>query len=103
MQKIITDFEAKNPNIKIDYQLKTDVTGAYLPALLAAAASGNVADMPEIFGPHVHSVEFGRTGISLDLLAALGADWLSDFFPSANSRAGADTKIIAKSNTRFIY
>src|SRR5690242_18792122 len=42
--KIISDFEAKNPNIKVDLQLKTDVTGAYLPALLAAASSGNVDD-----------------------------------------------------------
>src|SRR5258708_31980322 len=83
--KIIADFEAKNPNIKIDLQLKSDVTGAYLPALLAAAASGNVDDMPEIYGPHVHSVEFGRKGIAADLLKELGAGFLSDFFPSANS------------------
>src|SRR6266849_3188878 len=73
--KIIADFEAKNPNIKIDLQLKSDVTGAYLPALLAAAASGNVDDMYEIYGPHVHSVEFGKKGIALDLLAALGSDF----------------------------
>ena len=65
--KIIADFEAKNPNIKIDLQLKSDVTGAYLPALLAAAASGNVDDMYEIYGPHVHSVEFGKKGIALEI------------------------------------
>src|SRR5690348_1284993 len=46
--KIIADFEAKNPNINIDLQLKTPAD-AYLPALLAAAASGNVDDMPEIY------------------------------------------------------
>jgi ABC-type glycerol-3-phosphate transport system substrate-binding protein len=85
MPKIIANFEAANPNIKIDYELKTDVTGAYLPALLAAAASGNVADMPEIYAPHVHSVEFGRKGIAVDLAKALGATFLSDFFASANS------------------
>lgn len=83
--KVIADFEAKNPNIKIDYQLKTDVTGAYLPALLAAAASGNVADMPEIYAPHVHSIEFGRKGIAIDLIKELGAAWMADFFPSGSS------------------
>ena len=84
--KVISDFEADHPNIKIDYQLMTgDASAVYLPALLAAAASGNIADMPEIYAPHVHSVEFGRKGIALDLMAALGKDWLADFFPSANS------------------
>jgi ABC-type glycerol-3-phosphate transport system substrate-binding protein len=83
--KIIADFEAKNPNIKVELQLKANVTGAYLPALLAAAATGNVDDMPEIYGPHVHSVEFGRKGIAADLLKELGADFMADFFPSANS------------------
>jgi len=84
--KVIADFEEKNPNIKIDYQLMTgDASAVYLPALLAAAASGNIADMPEIYAPHVHSIEFGRKGIALDLMAALGKDWLADFFPSANS------------------
>ena len=83
--KIIADFEAKNPNIKVQLNMLTDVTGAYLPALLAAAATGNVADMPEIYAPHVHSVEFGRKGIAADLNKELSADSLADFFPSANS------------------
>src|SRR5258708_14046902 len=83
--KIIADFEAKNPNIKIDLQLKSDVTGGYVGGVVGAAACGNGDDMYEIYGPHVHSVEFGRKGIALDLLAALGSDFMSDFFPSANS------------------
>ena len=80
--KVIADFEALNPNIKVDLQLKADVTGAYLPALLAAAAAD---DLPEIYAPHVHSVEFGKQGLGADLLKELGADFMADFFPSANS------------------
>lgn len=80
--KVISDFEAKNPNIKVDLQLKADVTGAYLPALLAAAAA---KDLPEIYAPHVHSVEFGKQGLAADLLDALGKDFMADFFPSASS------------------
>jgi ABC-type glycerol-3-phosphate transport system substrate-binding protein len=79
---VIADFEAKNPNIKIDLQIKSDVEGAYLPALLAGAAGG---DLPEIYAPHVHSVEFGQKGLGADLLKELGADFMADFFPSANS------------------
>ncbi len=80
--KVIADFEALNPNIKVDLQLKSDVEGAYLPALLAAAAG---EDLPEIYAPHVHSIEFGRQGLAADLLKDLGADFMADFFPSANS------------------
>ncbi len=80
--KVISDYEAKNPGVKIDLQLKTDVTGEYLPALLAAAAAD---DLPEIYGPHVHSVEFGKKGLAADLVTTLGADFMTDFFPSAVS------------------
>lgn len=80
--KVIADFEALNPNIKVDLQILSDVTGAYLPALLAAAAAD---DVPEIYAPHVHSVEFGKQGLGADLLKELGADFMADFFPSANS------------------
>jgi ABC-type glycerol-3-phosphate transport system substrate-binding protein len=80
--KVIADFEALNPNIKVDLQIRADVEGAYLPALLAAAAAD---DLPEIYAPHVHSVEFGRQGLAADLIKDLGADFMADFFPSANS------------------
>ena len=82
MPKVIADFEEAHPNIKVDFRLIADVKGAYLPALLAAAAGD---DLPEIYAPHVHSVEFGRQGLAVDLNAALGADFIAGFFPSANS------------------
>lgn len=77
--KIIADFEALHPNIKVNLELKSDVTGAYLPALLAAAAAD---DLPEIYAPHVHSVTFGKQGLGADLVKTLGADFMTDFFPS---------------------
>jgi ABC-type glycerol-3-phosphate transport system substrate-binding protein len=60
-------------------QLKTDVTGAYLPALLAGSAAD---DLPEIYAPHVHPVEFGKKGLGADLVQTLGQDFMKDFFPS---------------------
>ncbi|MBK8021552.1 MAG: extracellular solute-binding protein [Chloroflexi bacterium] len=80
--KVIADFEAANPNIKVELQILADVTGAYLPALLAGAAAN---DLPEIYAPHVYSVEFGKQGLGANLLTELGADFMEDFFPSANS------------------
>jgi ABC-type glycerol-3-phosphate transport system substrate-binding protein len=80
--KVISDFEAKNPDIKVELSLLTDVTGGYLPALLAAAAAD---DLPEIYAPHVHSVTFGKKGLGADLVQTLGADFMTDFFPSAIS------------------
>ncbi len=80
--QVIEDFQAANPNIEVELRVIADVEGAYLPALLAAAAGD---DLPEIYGPHVHSVEFGRQGLAADLVTELGADFMADFFPSANS------------------
>ena len=82
MPQVIADFEEANPNIKVEMRLITDVEGAYLPALLAAAAGD---DLPEIYAPHVHSVEFGRQGLAADLKAELGAEFIDGFFPSMNS------------------
>ena len=82
MPQVIADFEEANPNIKVEMRLITDVEGAYLPALLAAAAGD---DLPEIYAPHVHSVEFGRQGLAADLKAELGAEFIDEFFPSMNS------------------
>ena len=82
MPQVISDFEEANPNIKVEMRLITDVEGAYLPALLAAAAGD---DLPEIYAPHVHSVEFGRQGLAADLKAELGAEFIDAFFPSMNS------------------
>ncbi len=82
MPQVIADFEEANPNITVEMRLITDVEGAYLPALLAAAAGD---DLPEIYAPHVHSVEFGRQGLAADLNAELGADFIAEFFPSCNS------------------
>jgi ABC-type glycerol-3-phosphate transport system substrate-binding protein len=80
--QVIAAFQEANPNIEVELRLIADVEGAYLPALLAAAAGD---DLPEIYAPHVHSVEFGRQGLAADLKADLGADFIAEFFPSMNN------------------
>jgi ABC-type glycerol-3-phosphate transport system substrate-binding protein len=78
--KLIDEFERAHPNIKIENRLFGD-TNSYLPALQSAVASG---DVPEIFGPHVLALQYGKNEVSADLRKELGASFLSDFFPSAN-------------------
>lgn len=78
--KLITEFEAAHPNIKIENRIFGD-TNSYLPALQAAVAGG---DPPEIFGPHVLAMQYGKNGISANLTKELGASFTSDFFDSTN-------------------
>jgi ABC-type glycerol-3-phosphate transport system substrate-binding protein len=79
--KLIAEFERAHPNIKIENRLFGD-TNSYLPALQASVASG---DVPEIFGPHVLAIQYGKNGVSADLKKELGASFLTDFFDSANA------------------
>jgi len=78
--KVIKDFEAKNPNIKIENRI-FGTPDQYLPALTAAVSGG---DVPEIFAPHVRAITYGEQGISADLIKDLGSDFLKQFFPSTN-------------------
>jgi len=79
--QLIAEFERSHPNIKIQNRIFGD-TNSYLPALQSAVASG---DVPEIFGPHVLAIQYGRNGVSADLKKELGASFLRDFFDSANA------------------
>ncbi|WP_062216553.1 ABC transporter substrate-binding protein [Streptomyces sp. NBRC 109706] len=78
--RMIAEFEEANPNVKVEERQFGD-PDSYLPALQAAVAAG---DPPEIFAPHVLAIEYGRAGISADLRAGLGEDFLGGFFQSAN-------------------
>ncbi|MFC7404117.1 ABC transporter substrate-binding protein [Georgenia alba] len=75
------EFEAANDGITVEIRTFGNAD-QYLPALQAAVTAG---DVPEIFGPHVRALEYGRNGISADLNAELGAEFMADFFPSTNS------------------
>jgi ABC-type glycerol-3-phosphate transport system substrate-binding protein len=86
--KLVAKFTEKNPNIKVENRV-FGTPDQYLPALQAAVAAG---DPPEIFAPHTRALTYGTGGISADLKAALGADFLADFFDSANQEYTLDDK-----------
>jgi len=64
----------------------------YLPVLEAAIAGGKA---PDIFGPHVHAMEYGKAGQTVDLIPLLGEDFLKGFFPSTRRQFTADGKQFA--------
>jgi ABC-type glycerol-3-phosphate transport system substrate-binding protein len=80
LPKVIKDFEAKHPNIKVNLRI-FGTPDQYLPALTAAVSGG---DVPEIFAPHVRAITYGEQGISADLKKELGSSFLKDFFPAEN-------------------
>src|SRR5699024_6905246 len=80
------EFEEKNPSITVTNRLFGS-PDQYLPALQAAVSGG---DLPEIFAPHTRALEYGKNGISLDIKAALGADFTDQFFESANNQYTLD-------------
>jgi ABC-type glycerol-3-phosphate transport system substrate-binding protein len=86
--KLIDEFHRAHPNITVENRLFGD-TNSYLPALQTAVASG---DVPEIFGPHVLAIQYGKNGVSADLRKELGASFLSDFFDSANAEYSVGDK-----------
>ncbi|GAA1434327.1 extracellular solute-binding protein [Microlunatus lacustris] len=86
--KLVAKFQEANPNIKVENRV-FGTPDQYLPALQAAVAAG---DVPEIFAPHTRALTYGTGGISADLKADLGDDFLSDFFESANQEYTLDGK-----------
>ena len=86
--RLISAFEAKNPNITIQNRI-FGTPDQFLPALAAAVSGG---DPPEIFAPHVRALSYGKAGVSADLKKELGADFLADFFKSANDEYTLDGK-----------
>jgi ABC-type glycerol-3-phosphate transport system substrate-binding protein len=86
--KLVEKFQAANPNIKVENRIFGN-PDQYLPALQAAVAGG---DVPEIFAPHTRALTYGTGGISADLKAELGDDFLADFFESANQEYTLDGK-----------
>jgi ABC-type glycerol-3-phosphate transport system substrate-binding protein len=85
--KLADEFHQANPNITVEPRIYG--YDEYLPVLEAAIA-GNKA--PDILGPHVHAIEYGLAGQTIDLNAALGEDFLKDFFPPTRQQFTADGK-----------
>lgn len=61
----------------------------YLPVLEAAIAGGAG---PDILGPHVHAIEYGLAGQTVDLKEVMGEEFLSQFFPSTRRQFSVDDK-----------
>ena len=86
--KLDKEFNDSHSNIQIESRIYASDT-EYLPVLTAAIAGG-VA--PDILGPHVHAVEYGLAGETVDLNPLFGEDFMSQFFPSTRRQFTADGK-----------
>jgi ABC-type glycerol-3-phosphate transport system substrate-binding protein len=75
--RLDAEFNDTHDNIKIENRIYG--SNEYLPVLESAIAGG-VA--PDILGPHVHAVEYGLAGETIDLNAVFGEEFMSQFFPS---------------------
>lgn len=96
-----TEQEAEFPLLDEEFnsthegvRMQTRVYGLneYLPVLEAAIAGGIA---PDIFGPHVHAIEYGLAGQTIDLNAALGEEFMSQFFPGTRRQFSVDDKQFA--------
>lgn len=76
--RLDAEFNESHPGIHMTTTLYGG-TADYLPVLEAALAGG-VA--PDILGPHVHAIEYGLAGQTVDLKTVLDEDFLSQFFPA---------------------
>lgn len=86
--RLVSEFEAKNPNIKVENRI-FGTPDQFLPALAAAVSAGNP---PEIFAPHIRALTYGQQGVSADLRKELGDQFLSDFFKSTRDEYTLDGK-----------
>ncbi|NAZ81339.1 extracellular solute-binding protein [Kineococcus sp. R8] len=86
--RLVEEFQAKNPSIKVENRIFGS-PDQYLPALAAAVSGG---DVPEIFAPHIRALSYGEAGVSADLKAELGDEFLSDFFQSTIDEYTLDGK-----------
>lgn len=92
--KLVGEFNATHPKIKVDSQLGT-VADTMLQKVTAALAGGKYPDMAFIFGPNVANLS--RSPKALDLTEAVkGAGWnWDDFFSPARSAVTVDGKVRA--------
>jgi raffinose/stachyose/melibiose transport system substrate-binding protein len=85
--KLDEEFNKSQSKIKMTSRIYG--TNEYLPVLESAVAGGKA---PDIFGPHVHAMEYGKAGQAVDLMPLLGEEFLKGFFPSTRRQFTADGK-----------
>lgn len=81
LTKACEAYTKENPNITVEN--RTYGSAEYLQVLETAIAGGTG---PDILGPHVHAIEYGLAGQTLDLNSVLDATFLEKFFPSTRKQ-----------------
>lgn len=85
--KAVEDFNKSQTEIVAENRVYG--SSEYLQVLEAAIAGGKG---PDILGPHVHAIEYGLAGQTIDLLPAFGEEFLAKFFPSTRRQFTANGK-----------
>lgn len=88
--KLDQEFNESHPGIVMENRIYG--SAEYLQVLEAAIAGGTG---PDILGPHVHAIEYGLAGQTVDLIELMGEDFLSQFFPSTRRQFTAEGKQFA--------
>lgn len=90
LNKAIDEFNQSQSEISVEQRVYG--SSEYLQVLEAAIAGGKG---PDVFGPHVHAVEYGLAGQTIDLIESFGEDFLVKFFPSTRRQFTAEGKQFA--------
>jgi len=88
--KLIDEFNKSQSGIVAESRIYN--LDEYLKLIQAALAAGTP---PDILGPHVHAIEYGLAGQTVDLKESLGEEFLSQFFPSTRRQFTAQGKQFA--------
>jgi len=86
LNKAASDFTQANPNIIVTHYVDDAV---YLTDL-TAQLTGGVG--PDIFGPNILAMQLGQAGRIIDLIPALGEDFLATFFAPTRRQFTANGK-----------
>lgn len=90
LNKALDEFNQSQSEITVEQRVYG--SSEYLQVLEAAIAGGKG---PDVFGPHVHAIEYGLAGQTVDLIESFGEDFLSKFFPSTRRQFTAEGKQFA--------
>jgi ABC-type glycerol-3-phosphate transport system substrate-binding protein len=88
--KLVEEFNETHPGIVAENRIYG--TDEYLQVLEAAIAGGKG---PDILGPHVHAIEYGLAGQTVDLKEFLDEEFLGQFFESTRRQFTAEGKQFA--------
>jgi ABC-type glycerol-3-phosphate transport system substrate-binding protein len=85
--RLDAEFNETHPGIVMENRI---YGGDEYLQVLEAAIAGNTG--PDILGPHVHAIEYGLAGQTVDLIETMGEEFLKPFFPSTRRQFTAEGK-----------